>query len=109
MEKHSQIRSIASESSVDPIPGKLAGTARARVITVPKTEETTDSTLRKLRSCFAADLYVDGLFGKMYHFPMAGAEVNVDDVDYEFLLAKRMKNSSCCGQGGTENPLFEKV
>jgi hypothetical protein len=107
MEKHSKIRSLASENSVEPIPGKLAGSAT--VIRFFESKETTDSTLRKLRSCFAADLYVDGLFGKTYHFPMAGAEVNVDEVDYEFLLAKRIKNSSCCGQGGTENPLFEKV
>lgn len=73
------------------------------------TEKSTDFTLWKLKSCFAADLYVYGVSGKEYHFPMAGAEVNVDNVDYDQLLAKVIKNSSCCGGGASERPLFEAV
>jgi hypothetical protein len=73
------------------------------------TEKSTDFVLRKLRSCLAANLIVFGVSGKEYHFPMAGAEVNVDKEDYDQLLARVIKNSSCCGGGASERPLFEAV
>lgn len=104
MEKRSEFRiNRAEEINKEPEPEKVLEFA------IPKPKKTTDSTLRRLRSTLAANLFVDGQSGRRYHFPMAGAEVNVAEEDFYFLLAKVIKNSSCCGQGGNERPLFEQV
>lgn len=94
MEKRSQIRGISSEEVIE----------RAKLY-----EKPTDSSLRRLRSLLPANLFITGISGKTYHFPMAGAEVNVDEQDVKEFLAKVIKNSSCCGGRTKELPLFEEV
>jgi hypothetical protein len=94
MEKYSKVRIVSSEE--------------IEQVELPE-DKPTDSPLRRLRSQYSANLYVTGKSGKVYHFPMAGAEVNVDEEDYLGLLEKVMKNSSCCGGRFQELSLFELV
>lgn len=67
-------------------------------------EENADSEVM-LRSLVPANLLIDGVSGRRYHFPNAGAEVKVNAEDAEVFLAMR-KARACCG-GAVEQRYFE--
>jgi len=62
----------------------------------------------KLRSCYDARLQYKGqVTGKLYSWNKAGSVVEVDSLDSEYLLAKRLGAKPCCGNSRGGNPIFE--
>jgi hypothetical protein len=54
-------------------------------------------------------LYVGKATGRQYEWTKAGDIISVDENDAPELLAKRIGERSCCGEGLLGNKVFEEV
>ena len=72
------------------------------------TKEVTEAKTIKLQSRYDARLRYEGqVTGKLYTWNKAGDVVEVDSLDSEYLLAKRVGAKPCCGNSRGGNPIFE--
>lgn len=89
--------------------GKDITSDRKHVEVVPEknaSEKKVYHKAKKITLRIDANYKITGKYsGQVYIFDGAGATLNVDETDVDWLLSLRQKKG-CCGGGG-ENPVFE--